>query len=104
MTTTTSYGTWQTFTPGELSVRQGIEAALSSQLDEHDLDAIESDYREAINTKLKDTGIVLSGDEFTGPAEECGGCREAAPGYISEVLDLVSQEFYSIVRKHQKEI
>lgn len=102
MTTTTEYGTWQTFTPGELSVRQGIERALEGHGEDHDLVAIESSFRNEINTRLRDTGIRLIGDAFFGPAEDCEGCLAAAPGYIAEVLDQVSQIFWTIVIKNRK--
>jgi hypothetical protein len=100
----TKYGTWTQFNSGESSVRHGIEQAIGDQwLKDHDLDAIESDYRELINAKLCDTGIKLVGEEFIGPAEECNGCREMAPAYIHEVIASVDNDgFWPIVRKHRK--
>lgn len=101
MTTTTSYGTWLKFT-GQLSVRAGIEAAMEGHAEGHDTVAIEAGYRSAINSMLFDSGIRLIGDEFYGPAEDCAGCREVAPGYISEVLDAIN--FWAIVMRHRIKI
>jgi hypothetical protein len=104
--TRTAYGSWTKFNPTESSVRHGIELALSAWAKDHNLDAIEREYREAINAKLADAGIVLVGDEFTGPVEECDHCYQMAPAYIAEALEQVngeaSQLFWALVQKHRK--
>lgn len=101
--TETSYGTWQKFNRGELSVRQGIEHALGTDLKAFDVDAIEAEFRQAINDKLESAGIKLVGDEFIGKVEECAGCLAAAPGYIAEAVALVNlNQFWDIVAKHDK--
>lgn len=96
MTTTTSYGTWQNFTPGELSVRQGIEAALGDDVGDFDVDAIETHYRSVINGYLSGTGITLNGDEFYGPAGE-----ECPTHVIAEVVGYTAMSFWDIVHKHE---
>lgn len=98
----TSYGTWQNFVSGDISVRAGIDASLGIHTNQYDMDAIEQEYRDLVNAKLKDTGIVLSGDAFTGPAEDCKGCREAAPQIIAEAIEQANVDFWKIVAKHEK--
>lgn len=106
MSDETVYGTWQTFTPGELSVRQGIDMALGANgshdvTGAYDVDGIEKHFRETLNHKLKDSGIKLVGDQFVGPAEECDGCREVAPAYIAEAVELTNLQFWNIASEHQ---
>jgi hypothetical protein len=74
--TANSYGTWDgmfDFGSPATDVRDFIELTLDEHTDdytvEYDVDAIEKDYRAAVNDALPD-GVALVGDEFYGPDDD----------------------------------
>ncbi|MET8985805.1 hypothetical protein ABZW49_10190 [Nonomuraea wenchangensis] len=105
MTTTTSYGTWTTRVE-RLSANfetYVLEAFDSEGPDGFDIDAIEADYRNAINDALPDS-VSLCGSEFYGPYESEDW---AAAGYptdedgrldIKAIVETI--DFWEIVARH----
>lgn len=93
MTTTTEYATWANLAD-ELSLREGIEAI--EDADDFDLDAIEADYREAIDAILPD-GVTLEGDQVYGPYPI------AADWDLDAVREAIREiDFWAIVERHAK--
>lgn len=67
-TVTTEYGSWNTQSgTGVDTVLEATAAALGEFAGDYDLDALASEYAEAINEALTDTGVSLNGREFYGP-------------------------------------
>jgi hypothetical protein len=95
MSTTTSYGTWLNLTDTSLNVRQSVEESLGEFGDEYDVNAIERDYRAAIDAALPE-GVTLAGDEFYGPHP----INAAAFAGIEVAVDGV--DFWAIVERHAR--
>lgn len=96
MTTTTSYGTWVTVTNSPyLTLRQDVEAFTGEYGGDYDVDAIERDYRAAINAALPG-GVTLAGEEFYGPVPVDNAATDAIAPAIDEV------DFWAIVQRHDK--
>ena len=95
MSITTSIGTWATVVGSTYgSMTQDIAGDLGEYAEDHDLDAIETDYRDAINAALPE-GVTLAGDEFYGPAHEAidrDAIREAVEGV----------DFWAIAERHAR--
>lgn len=94
----TSYGTWLNHTSGQATVRAQIESALGDRIGEFDVDAIERDYRAAIDLILPST-ITLAGDEFYGPHPQ----PDSAADDIRDTLRVLNGDrFWGIVAKHDR--
>lgn len=68
--TTTEYGNFNVVCADAGSCRtfaDYVATALGDYVDDYDVDAIVSDFRDAINTQLDGTGVSLHGDIFYGP-------------------------------------
>ena len=65
--TTTEYGVWDTAIPGGATLRAGLLAFLGDAAATTDVDAVEADYRAAINQALAPIGVTLAGDMLYGP-------------------------------------
>src|SRR5690606_12096627 len=95
--TMTPYGTFigNVADPGGAgSMRDYITTALGDHADDYDIDAITADYRDAINERLADQGIVLAGDEFYGPYPRIENAGETIADAIKDV------DFWEIVARH----
>ncbi len=90
--TTTSYGTWHNHT-GEASLRGSIETALGADIGDFDVDAIEEEYRAAVEARLPDE-VTLHGDEFYVVS---GGDPQLDMRKIIEAVD-----FWEIVQRHAR--
>ncbi|WP_258047454.1 hypothetical protein [Streptomyces sp. SM13] len=103
MSVTTPYGTWYN-KAGELTVGNSVLGAVGDFEDEFDMDAIESDYRDAIEEALPD-GVFLSGQEFTGPYYEADQDFDGYPQDDNGQLDIpaiiASVDLMAIVQKHE---
>lgn len=105
MTTTTTFGTWNNH--GDrmgLTVAQTITEAFGSEGPEgFDTDAIESDYREAINAALP-AGVSLAGDEFYGPAypaeQDFDGFDTDEHGDLDVKAIIEGIDLWAIIAKH----
>ena len=64
----TSYGSWTRYcmSTGPMDDVVAYTGEFGGQ---YDLDAVVSDYTDAINAALEETGFALVGDEFIGPAD-----------------------------------
>lgn len=94
--TTTSYGTWYNHNR-ELTVTAGIVNALGDYGNEYDIDAIEAEYREAIDAVLPER-VVLVGDEFIGPAY---ADDKTWDGDLDITALIESVDFWAIAEKHE---
>lgn len=106
MTTTTSFGSWYNHTGYNTSPEADIQDAISGgDTDWHErmdaagkLDAIASDYRDAVQAALPD-GIWLTGDEFIG-------LHDSDPNYTDEIAEfdisaaIEAIDLNAIVEKH----
>jgi hypothetical protein len=102
MTTTTSYGTWNDrVEPHSANFSTSVYEALGDFADDYDTDAIEADYRNAINEALPD-GVSLCGDEFIGPAYDADfdGYPTDEYGRLDIRTIVESVDFWEIVSKH----
>lgn len=85
-TTTTSYGTWVNHTSGGNGTVAGtVTDHLGEFVEEHDVDAIVTEFADEINAVLPD-GVSLHGDEFYGPAgqdRDSDAIREAIESVTS---------------------
>jgi hypothetical protein len=101
MTTTTIYGTWTTrVEPYSATFSTSVYEALGDYADECDIDAIEADYRNAINEALPD-GVSLCGSEFIGPAyADFDGYPTDEYGRLDIRAIVESVDFWEIVAKH----
>src|SRR5690554_6339689 len=98
-TATTSYGSFSrnVADPGPASsLADYVAGALGDYADDYDIDAITADYRDAINERLADQGIVLAGDEFYGPHPRPENAGETIADAIKDV------DFWTIVERHDK--
>lgn len=85
MTTTTSYGTWFYFVrTTSLGLRGLVDELLGEHFDKATLDAVETDYRTAINAALPE-GVTLAGDEFHGPHPLDSAKRDAIADAVESV-------------------
>lgn len=99
--TTTGYGTWANHGDSHnLSVAATIEDAFGTfSSDGYNVDAIEADYRDAIDTALESAfpGLNLCGEDFYGPA--CDHCIEAwSTDQISDVIATI--DLWAIIERH----
>lgn len=105
MSTNTVYGSWLNFEKHELTVGASIGTAVGDFGDDYDLDAIESDYRDAINEALPQ-GVSLSGDEFLGPYFEADQNFDGYPLTDDGGLDITtiieSVDLWPIVEKREQ--
>src|SRR5690554_5768191 len=95
--TTTSYGTINTMVPDAgtvTSLHDYVAGALGDYADDYDIEAIVDEYRDAINERLADQGIVLAGDEFYGPYPRPENAGETIAEAIKDV------DFWTIVERH----
>jgi len=93
MSTTTEYCTWANLAD-ELSLREGVVAAIDGH-DDYDLDAIEAEYREAIDEILPE-GVTLEGDTVYGPYPII------AEWDLAETRESLGEiDFFAIVERHQ---
>lgn len=108
MTTTTTYGTWcNTIDSYSTSLEHSVVESLGDYgTDEHyDIEAIETEYREAINEALP-AGVSLCGNEFYGPyyASDCDWT--GYPVGVDDDLDLKAivdgVDFWAIATKHER--
>lgn len=103
MTTTTSYGTWANHGGGGLTVADSITEALGEFAGDYDTEAIEVEYREAINEALPD-GVTLDGDEFYGPYYEADQDFDGYPLDDFGGLDIKTivefTDFWAITERH----
>lgn len=104
MTTTTYYGTWNDrVEPHSANFSTSVYTALGDFADDYDIDAIEADYRAAINDALPD-GVSLCGDEFIGPAHDADCDFDGYPtdeyGRLDIKAIVESVDFWAIVAKH----
>lgn len=83
---TTEYAIWDDTIPGGRTFRDTLTTALGDTVDDFDLDAIDKDYRAAINTALDHLGITLAGEVFYGPYPRTTDAAEIAA--IVESVDL----------------
>ena len=96
-TATTSYGTINTMVPDAgtvTSLHDYVAGALGDHADDYNIDAIVDEYRDAINERLADQGIVLAGDEFYGPYPRPENAGEIIADAIKDV------DFWTIVERH----
>jgi hypothetical protein len=85
MTTTTSYGTWFHFVrTTSLGLRDLVDEVLGEHFDKATLDAVETDYRAAINAALPE-GVSLAGNEFYGPHPLDWAKRDAIADAVESV-------------------
>lgn len=82
---TTEYAIWDDTIPGGRTLRDTIDAVLGDSADTFDVDAIEEDYRSAVNAELDDRGIVLAGEVFYGPYPRPAEAREMIAGAVDAV-------------------
>jgi hypothetical protein len=104
MTTSTSYGTWTTrVEPYVANFATSVYEALGDLADDYDTDAIEADYRNAINEALP-KGVSLCGSEFIGPAYDADCDFDGYPtdeyGRLDIKTIVESVDFWEIVAKH----
>jgi hypothetical protein len=66
VTTTTDYGTWNSYDQSNLRVEDTIADYLGEFADNYDVPGLVAAYRAAINEALPE-GITLAGDHFYGP-------------------------------------
>lgn len=103
MATTTNYGSWYNHT-GEATVSASIAAAVAEFADDFDLDAIESDYLDAIDEALP-SGVGLSGDQFLGPAYEDDQDFDGYPlddfGALDIKAIIADIDLMAIVERHE---
>lgn len=106
--TTTGYGTWGNHIDDvSAGLADDIRNALGDSVDDFDVEAIEDDWREAINAALP-PNVTLTGDEFIGPAYDKDKEFDGYPvegGEFSESLDIKaiveSVDLWVIVERHQ---
>lgn len=106
MTTTTSYGTWNNRADSaSLTVESTVAAALGDYAGDHDVDAIATEYRRAINEALPGS-VNLCGNEFIGPyhAEDCEFDDYPADEFYSlDIQEIVNGvDFWDIAAKYDK--
>ncbi len=79
------------------TLHEEITHDLGEYVDEHDIDAIEADYRDAIGAVLP-CGVWLSGETLYSNRDDNLGL-----GFIRNTLESIpaSEDFWSIVEKHQ---
>jgi hypothetical protein len=105
MATTTSYGTWENRVDRyRTTVKQSVVEAFGAEGTEgFDLDAIVTEYREAINRALP-RGVALVGDEFIGPRHPEPGAFDGYPVDDSGSLDIKAIvddiDLWEIVKRH----
>lgn len=103
MTVTTQYGSWSRRANGSATLRGQIEDSLY-EWPGIDIDAVESDYRAAINAALPDS-VSLCGDEFYGNYYEsdCAD-QDGYPHDSNGMLDIAAiiegVDFWAIVDRH----
>lgn len=103
MTTTTSYGTFYNHAKS-LTVEAYVEDAFGSEgTDGFDIDAINSDFREAINEALPPS-VSLCGNEFIGPFFRADQHFDGYPldeyGALDITAIIESIDFWAIVERH----
>lgn len=91
---TTEYGTWSNYTSSDRPA-DTVGAFLAEFADEHDVDAIISDFCEAVNAALP-PGWCLAGRNFYGPYPV--PCR--AGDVITAAIEDTDLE--SIARRHER--
>lgn len=104
---TTSYGSWQNHgDKWNLTVAATIETAFGDfGSDGYDVEAIESDYRDAVNAALP-AGVSLCGEDFYGPAcsrngcEGCEACGRGRPS-LSDIIESI--DLWAIIESHATE-
>lgn len=95
-TITTSYGTWgQHCGLGAVNLEADVEMALGEWVSHFDVEAICTEYRDAINSTLPE-GVDLVGDQFIGPADPTGHDLEGLD--IGELIDSIDLD--AIVARH----
>jgi hypothetical protein len=104
MTTTTSYGTWNNrVEPYAANFATSIYEALGDYADGFDLDAVEAEYKAAINDALP-ASVNLCGDEFIGPAyaADCDftGYPTDEDGRLDIKAIVDSIDFWEIASRH----
>ncbi|MFI6496931.1 hypothetical protein [Nonomuraea typhae] len=105
MTTTTSYGTWNNrVDPYAANFETSIYEALGDYADTYDLDAIEAEYRSAINDALP-SSVSLCGSDFIGPYDAEDADFEGYPIDEDGRLDVKAIaegiDFWAIAAKHE---
>lgn len=95
---TTEYGVWDDTIPGGFTLPDGLAIALGDAAESFDIEAIEADYREALNAALRADGITLAGEVFYGPYPRPEGAK-AAIAAIVETVDL-----WEIAARHDRDI
>ncbi|MFD9965038.1 hypothetical protein [Amycolatopsis sp. NPDC058986] len=105
MPTTTSYGTWANVSQYSLDLETSVSEAFGADGPEgFDVDAIVSDYRDAINAALPD-GVALAGNEFYGPAYDKDCHFDGYPLNEDGGLDLKAIvdeiDLFAIIERHQ---
>jgi hypothetical protein len=105
MTVTTTLGTWNNYHRSTLTLEQDVCEALGDFTADYNVDAIEADYRQAINAALPE-GVSLNGDEFYGPYYEADRRFDGHPTDEFGVLDITaiidSVDFWEIAARHDK--
>lgn len=97
-TETTEYAVWDATIPGGRTLRDGLTTALGDAATSIDVDAVEEDYRAAINAALHDQGITLAGEIFYGPYPRPDHCGEDIAALV-ETVDL-----WEIVARHDADV
>jgi prevent-host-death family protein len=103
-TTTTEYGTWNFITKDESdTVEDMATEALGDYVGDYDVDAIVTEYRQAINEALP-AGVSLNGDLFYGPAYDPDKDFDGYPVNDDGSLDIKaivdSIDFWAIAERH----
>ncbi|MFE4915861.1 hypothetical protein ACFRCX_30620 [Streptomyces sp. NPDC056652] len=102
---TTTYGTWYNFKGHELTVAATVAAAVGDYDDDYDLDAIEDDYRDAIQKALPGS-VGLAGEDFIGPYyekdQDFDGYPEGEFGGLDITAIIESVDLMAIVERHEQ--
>lgn len=102
--TTTGYGSWYNVQGHESTIASSIAEACGDYANDYDLEAVEDDYRAAIQAALPDT-VTLTGDEFIGPYydkdKDFDGYPEDPEGSLDLTAIIESVDLIAIVEKHE---
>lgn len=104
MATTTGYGSWYNVQGHELTVASTVSTSLGDYPDDYNADAIEDEYRAAIQAALPE-GVWLTGEEFIGPYHDADKNFDGYPADDYGDLDLKaiveSVDLMEIVERHE---
>lgn len=106
-TATTDFGTWVNVDPMNATLRDNVLAALAEHVGDYDVDAIETEYRHAINVALP-PGVTLNGDDFYAPYYDVDRHFDGYPLDEHGALDLraivdgVNADFWTIAHRHDR--